>query len=330
DFPLLDPFLGAPIRAIGLHSPSGRAIELKADGDEFRTGRMKPLYEAMLRAAVNAGAVWSPATTYAHLELRSDHAIVSFRDGSSVPARFIAGADGGRSRIARDLGLDVNRTFITGVENVYASTSTALPRFDCWIDSAIAPGYLAWVVDDGEEIHAGVGGDRRRFDPTRALRELERRTGLDGLVPIERRGGLIPVGGVLRRIGNEHGLLVGDAAGAVSPLTAGGLDACMRLSEHAASVLLNAIAADRSAMRLYDGARFRSRFASRIVMRRGFDIATRSRAATELGFAFARTPLAMRLVRHVFFGRGSFPDAARLAVDLLRVGHAEKSPRQVL
>ncbi len=37
---------------------------------------------------------------------------------------------------------------------------------------------------------------------------------------VERRGGPIPVGGVLRRIGCADGLLVGDAAGAVSPLTA--------------------------------------------------------------------------------------------------------------
>ena len=59
---------------------------------------------------------------------------------------------------------------------------------------------------------------------------------------LERRGGRIPVGGVLRRIASPRGLLVGDAAGAVSPLTAGGLDPCLRLSRLAAEVTLDHLA----------------------------------------------------------------------------------------
>ena len=105
----------------------------------------------------------------------------------------------------------------------------------------------------------------------------------------------------------------------------------MRLSEHAASVLLNALATERSAMTAYDGGRFRSRFAARIVMRRLFELATRSRTATELGFAVARTRPAMRIVRHVFFGRGSFPDSHALRAGVLHHrGHPEEPPRQVL
>ena len=40
---------------------------------------------------------------------------------------------------------------------------------------------------------------------------------------IGRRGGLIPVGGRVASFGAERVLLVGDAAGIVSPLTAGGI-----------------------------------------------------------------------------------------------------------
>ena len=54
---------------------------------------------------------------------------------------------------------------------------------------------------------------------------------------VERRGGRIPVGGVLRHIATTEGLVIGDAAGAVSPLTAGGLDPCMRLSTLAARII---------------------------------------------------------------------------------------------
>ncbi len=314
DYPSLLPFLGSPIRSIGIHSPAGRSIGLVSDRDEFRVGRMKPLYEAILQQAIAAGVEWRPNTTYASLRASRGHSEVVFRDGSEVKTRFVVAADGSRSRVARDLGLDQNSEWITGVESVFPSESRGVPRFDCWIDRRVAPGYLAWMVDDGEDMHVGVGGDRARFDPSAALEAFERRMRKEGRLaarsPIERRGGLIPVNGVLRRIANARGLLVGDAAGAVSPLTAGGLDACMRLSSHAASVLLDALR-DGVALDRYDGCAFRSRFASRLAMRQLFNLATQSRALIEIGFAVGGTAVARRLVRHVFFGRGSFPDPAQ-------------------
>jgi flavin-dependent dehydrogenase len=314
DFPSLDPFLGPPIRTIGLQSPCNRRLDLVSEHDEFRVGRMHELYRAMLRQAERAGAEWQPATTYASMQHDAHGTRVTFRNGSSVLTRFLVGADGAHSRVAVDLGLDRNTQWIAGVENVRPSASPSSPRFDCWIDPAIAPGYLAWLVDDGEEMHVGVGGDRRRFEPVRALRTFEERLRREGKIRdwtlLERRGGFIPVNGILRRIACEHGLLVGDAAGAVSPLTAGGLDACMRLSSHAATVLLHALK-EPGAIHGYSGAAYRSRFASRLRMRRLFDIGTRWQNAVELGFMMARTSLANAVVRHVFFGRGSFPDAER-------------------
>ena len=323
DFPSLDRYLGPPIRSIAVHSPAGRSIELASPRDEFRVGRMAPLYQAMLEQAVAAGARWRPGTIYAGLDVERDGVEIHFRDGTKVKSRFVAGADGARSRVARDLGLDLNSRWIAGVESVYPSSSSVTPRFDCWIDSQIAPGYLAWIVDDGEEIHAGVGGDRARFHPAAALIRFQARMRAEGRLaaakPIQQRGGLIPVNGVLRRISASRGLLVGDAAGAVSPLTAGGLDACMRLSEHAATTVLEALDSGGTLMG-YDGASYRTRFASRIAMRQLFDLGTRSHSLIELGFMLGGTSAAERLVRHVFFGRRSFPDTRTVGARSARCG----------
>ncbi|HEU4521212.1 MAG TPA: FAD-dependent monooxygenase, partial [Thermoanaerobaculia bacterium] len=117
DFPSLDRFLGPAIRSIAIHSPAGQTIELASEKDEFRAGRMKPLYEAMLQQAIAAGAQWSPATTYAGLRHAGENTDVVFRDGSVVRTRFLVAADGARSRVARDLGLDQNHEWIAGVEN---------------------------------------------------------------------------------------------------------------------------------------------------------------------------------------------------------------------
>ena len=176
----------------------------------------------------------------------------------------------------------------------------------------MAPGYIGWIAHDGEETHLGVAGYRTRFNPLAALNRFRTKTAhildLSQATEVEQRGGRIPIGGVLRRIANDHGLSIGDAAGAVSPLTAGGLDPCMRLSTFAADVVAEFLrTGDARVLRSYSGEKFRARFASRIWARR-IASSINNRTLIELGFLALATPILKPLVRHVFFGRGSFPD----------------------
>jgi flavin-dependent dehydrogenase len=322
DFDLPRDCLGPPVRRVKLYSPARRAQVLESEHDEFRVGRMGRLYARMLEECLDARAAWSPATRYAGLEasvetegargsvVRLERAGVERR----VAARFVVGGDGARSRVARDLGLDENREWIVGVEDVFRGVPPGdEPCFHCFLDPRLAPGYLAWVICDGEETHVGVGGYAARFEPVRALEEFRAEIAqtfdFTRARRIERRGGRIPVGGVLKRIACARGLLVGDAAGAVSPLTAGGLDPCMRLSSLAADVISDYLSTgDEAALARYSGARFRSRFVSRLWMRRALS-SIRSPALFEAGCAVMRRAPFDSLARHVFFGRGSFPDA---------------------
>jgi flavin-dependent dehydrogenase len=316
DFDLPRDCLGPPVRKVRLYSPARRAQELESEHEEFRVGRMGRLYARMLEECIDARAAWSPSTRYLGSESKGDGSEVLLeRAGLTrrVSARFVVGADGARSRVAQDLGLDENREWIVGVEDVLRGVATAAePCFHCFLDPRLAPGYLAWVVCDGEETHVGVGGYAGRFDPARALEEfraeMSRTFDFTRARRVERRGGRIPVGGVLKRIVCERGLLVGDAAGAVSPLTAGGLDPCMRLSGLAAEVVSDYLkAGDPATLARYSGARFRARFAVRLWMRRTLS-AVNSPLLAEAGCALMRRGPFSRLARHVFFGRGSFPD----------------------
>jgi flavin-dependent dehydrogenase len=319
DFPLPEDCLGRAVSRVRLYSPARRALTLESEHEEFRVGRMGRLYERLLEEARRDGASWSAATRYAGLDCAGDGGTVVRLErggcGWPVRARYVVGGDGARSRVARDLGLEENREWIVGVEDVLGGVPLAGPPcFHCFLDPRLAPGYLAWVVQDGEETHVGVGGYAERFDASRALEEfreeMSRRFDLSRAVRAERRGGRIPVGGVLRRIANRRGLLVGDAAGAVSPLTAGGLDPCMRLSALAAAVVADYLqTGDESALARYSGERFRSRFVSRLWMRRLL-ASLESPALVEAACAVMRLPPFGALARHVFFGRGSFPDVS--------------------
>jgi len=316
DFPLPPDCLGPPIRRVVLYPPSHRRpVALVSERDEYRVGDMSPLYLAAARAAAEAGVRIALGTRYAGGQ--DDDVLLTGPGGPTrVRARFLVGADGARSRVARDLGLDRNEHLLVGAEEVFAvPAGDRPPTFHCVLDPSLAPGYLAWVVDDGRHAHVGVAGYPDRFpDGLRSAvtRFAATAPGLAG-VPrpgdVERRGGPIPVGGLLRRIGCAGGLLVGDAAGAVSPLTAGGLDPCLRLSEHAADVLDDALRTGRpDALARYDGAALRASFRGRLLLRRGL-AQVRTPALATAAFGLLRTPAGQAAARRILFGDRSFPAA---------------------
>ena len=314
DFPLPSECLGPPIRRVVLYPPTlRRPVTLDSARDEYRVGDMAPLYISAARAAERAGVRMVLGTRYDGR--RGGVFLVTGPDGPTrVRARFVVGADGARSRVARDLGLDRNRHLLVGGEEVFeVAAGDEPPAFHCVLDPALAPGYLAWVVNDGRHAHVGVAGYADRF-PDGLRRAVQRfaatAPGLAGVRKpddVERRGGPIPVGGLLRRISGPDGLLVGDAAGAVSPLTAGGLDPCLRLSEHAAAVLDDALRAARTgALTRYDGAALRASFRGRLLLRRGLaQVRTPGMAAA--AFTVLRTPIGRAAARRILFGDRSFP-----------------------
>jgi flavin-dependent dehydrogenase len=321
DFDLPAECLGPPIRRMVLYPPGlRRPVTLVSSRDEFRVGDMAPLYAAGAREAAKAGVRVALGTRYAGRE--GDGFLLAGREGQvRVRARFVVGADGARSRVARDLGLDRNTHLLIGAENVFpVEDSNEPPAFHCVLDPSLAPGYLAWVVNDGRHAHVGVAGYADRF-PHGLRHALERfgasAPGLSGVErpeEVERRGGPIPVGGLLRRISGPDGLLVGDAAGAVSPLTAGGLDPCLRLSEHAAAVLDDALRTGRrDALSHYDGAALRARFRGRLALRHGL-AQVRTPAMAKAAFTLLRTPMGRAAARRILFGDGSFPDPGTHAV----------------
>ena len=316
DFDLPEDCLGPVIRHVSLYSPAHRVLHLESKNDEFRIGRMGLLYQRLLNQSLHHGVQWLPSANYLDAIHLDSNSIVRFKlddHVKSVATRFLIGGDGVCSRVARDLQLDRNRDWIAGVEDVYADVRLpGPPRLFAFLSPKLAPGYIGWIAYDGEEAHVGVAGYPAQFDPVSSLKTLQAQ--IADIVDLraarfsERRGGRIPVGGVLPGIANSHGLLIGDAAGAVSPLTAGGLDPCMRLSTLAAQVTTEFLhRGEAKVFDNYSGQIFRSKFTSRMWARK-IASKVRSEALTELACAALRLPLVKMLAAQVFFGRGSFPD----------------------
>src|SRR5690606_37328143 len=92
-----------------------------------------------------------------------------------------------------------------------------------------------------------------------------------------------------------------------SPLTAGGLDPCLRLTELAVQRIASHLEdATAGALESYSGVAFRRRFRVRLRLRRLLASVSRP-AVAEAGFLLLRGSL-RGVASRVFFGPGSFPD----------------------
>jgi len=318
DFSLPPAFLGPAIRHVTLYSPARRTLELESPHEEFRLGEMGALYNRWLKDCRAAGAQWLPGATYVDATAHDEGSVVRMKINGveqALTTRFVVGADGTNSRVARDLNLSTNRKWIVGLEEVFEDVPlSGPPRLHCFLDRKLAPGYIAWVAEDGRHTHVGVGGYPARFQVAAALdafrASLASVVRLRGGRLVDRRGGRIPVGGVLSKLAQRRGLLLGDAAGAVSPLTAGGLDQCLRMSELAAKVIWKFLSTgDPAQLAAFDGRVFGAAFRGRRWMRTAYAWGCRN-PLMESGCAVLRSSWGRTWAQQVFFGRGSFPDAA--------------------
>lgn len=151
---------------------------------------------------------------------------------SGVNCRFLVGADGARSRVAESFGLDCNRRLLKGVEWEFEPLTSAGDCLHCFIDSEYAPGYIGWVVPGVAATQVGLAVHRhRRADMPGFIRRIDSLFGLSGKRVLEKRGGIIPIGGLLRNIHGDRVVLIGDSAGMVSPLTAGGIHNAYRFGK---------------------------------------------------------------------------------------------------
>jgi flavin-dependent dehydrogenase len=144
--------------------------------------------------------------------------------------RYLVGADGARSRVARHCGLGEVRQFLYGIEYEFPGASLARPgALHCFISKRYAPGYIGWIAQSPTGVQAGLA---LRHDPAHArvpdIDGFLMRVGAAGglpqhLRPGHTRAGLIPCSGPVIDMARDRAILIGDAAGIVSPVTAGGI-----------------------------------------------------------------------------------------------------------
>jgi flavin-dependent dehydrogenase len=229
DFPLE---LTRKIHGVRIYAPNLNSVDLFSPGYYFLATDTGALLDWLAERAVASGA---RLFTSAHVESATIRGNIVALEPAGITARFVIGADGPRSKIARAFSLGVNRRHLAGVEAEFPALENTADVLHCFLDSRLAPGYLAWAVPGVGVTQLGLAlREGRKPDLDGLIEKIAPLLGLDPTAPRDLRGGLIPCGGLVRPFANSHVLLVGDAAGLVSPLTGGGIHRALHFGRRAA------------------------------------------------------------------------------------------------
>ncbi|WMT86581.1 NAD(P)/FAD-dependent oxidoreductase [Pelagibacterium sp. 26DY04] len=231
--------LTRPISRVRLYSPSLDHIELTSDDYFFLATDTPAMLRHLAHRAVAAGVEIRLGCAFPGATLLPEGGVTLPQLG--LTARYLIGADGPRSAVAKAFGLGQNREFLVGVEAEFASADLpATDAFHCFLNQDFARGYIGWVVPGVEVVQVGLA---TRSPTTPDIDGFIARIGpMFGLARetiIARRGGLIPIGGVVDPVSAGNVILLGDAAGTVSPLSAGGI----HTADHYGNLLAEAIIA---------------------------------------------------------------------------------------
>ena len=222
---LLDPpaHLIKRINAVRLFSPSLRSIEIRTDHYFFLSTDTPNLLQHYAEDVERAGVAIHLDTPFVSGREVLDRRL-SINDGA-FSARFLVGADGARSRVAQAFALGSNTHFLVGTEaEIDDAGFESTDAFYCFLDATHAQGYIGWAIPGVGLTQVGLA--------TNGVAKPDLRPFIAHIAPVldlraskvlANRGGLIPVGGLVRPFARGNVILVGDAAGTVSPLTAGGI-----------------------------------------------------------------------------------------------------------
>jgi flavin-dependent dehydrogenase len=253
------------IDGVRLYAPSLRHVDLSAPGYYFLATDTPALMRWLAERAVDAGAIIAYKTSFVTAQRTQS----GFDLGDVGTTRFIVGADGPNSRVAPMLGLGRNGKFLFGVEHEYCGVELAeANRLHCFIDRRLAPGYIGWMVAGVNSVQVGLAGrvQSGRLTATEAIGLfLEKIAGIADFShskPSSIRAGMIPCGGIVHPVATRRAMLVGDAAGMVSPVTAGGIHTALKhglAAGHAIADFLTGKASDPSEHFVRSYPRFRAK-----------------------------------------------------------------------
>ncbi len=254
DFYIPDSQLVAKITTARMISPTGRKVDIPIENGFVGMVDRKD-FDPYLRArAVSAGAALFEGT-YLRIDRKDGATRVVYRDKASgdevsLQTRRIIGADGARSRVARDEVEGGDRIpYVIAYHEIIDSPGIRgeyhPDRCDVIYDGKISPDFYGWVFPHGKSASVGMGSMVKGVDLKQATAALRESSGLADCKTLRREGAPIPLKPLDRWDNGKDLVLAGDAAGVVAPSSGEGIYYAMVGGRVAATAAAASLASGR-------------------------------------------------------------------------------------
>ncbi len=255
DFEVPESLLVARINEARMISPKGRNVDIPV-GPGFVGMVDRDVFDEWLRARAAAAGAARRTGAFIRREHDADGvARVVYTDGrsrhgaeQSVRARFIIGADGALSQVARQCIPRADEgKFVFAYHEIVESPTVdseafAHDRCDVYYQSPLSPDFYAWIFPHGKTTSIGTGSLQKGFSLKGSVARLREATGLDQARTIRTEGAPIPLHPLPIWDDGKEVVLAGDAAGVVAPASGEGIFYAMTGGRLAADAVEAALA----------------------------------------------------------------------------------------
>ena len=251
DYAIPDHLLVAKAQSARMIAPSNHKVDIPIDNGFVGMVDRADFDEWLRERAASAGAV-RRIGTFDKLSRDADGvSVVHYQarersqrgDGipAQVRARTIIGADGAKSQVARQAGVDgAKDTQYVFAYHEIVKVPAIKPegydgtRCDVYYQGQLSPDFYGWVFPHGDTLSIGTGSADKGFSLRNAVGLLRDASGLGQAEVLRREGAPLPMKPLKRWDNGRDVVLAGDAAGVVAPASGEGIYYAMYGGELAA------------------------------------------------------------------------------------------------
>jgi geranylgeranyl diphosphate/geranylgeranyl-bacteriochlorophyllide a reductase len=244
DFDIPEHQLVAHATSARMIAPSNKVVDMPIEGGYVGLVDRETFDEWLRERARLSGAVRAKGSFECIERDSDDVALVCYQDNDGaamrVRARTIIGADGARSKVARQTVKGADKIpCVFAYHEIIAMPKNGEGGFepnrcDIYYQGPLSPDFYAWIFPHGETASVGVGSAQKGFSLRGAIKTLRATTGLDACETIRTEGAPIPLKPLKKWDNGRDVVLAGDAAGVVAPSSGEGIYYAMVCGREAA------------------------------------------------------------------------------------------------
>lgn len=232
----VDPNLIRPINQVRLYLPNLKKIDLKSSSYNFYLTDTGGILNDKKNKILNSNL----KILLGHLvkKINFQHSFYEFPD-FNIKSKYLVIANGANSSFLKQFNFETHDKFLAGYELEFPLEHVDLKSImNVFIHPQICKGYIGWAIPGVNCLQVGLAVDKgQELSIDKFLKHIQPVLDFDKSKMTGSRSGLIPVGHTSRNLFKNNCLVIGDAAGYVSPLTAGGIHTAMRYGRLGADLI---------------------------------------------------------------------------------------------